>query len=210
MVGQRSAEDLNPDAVAVLEFWFGTLDTDGLAHPEVSSRWFKKSAEFDAEIRNRFSQAYERVARDGARVWGDSPRAVLAAVIVLDQFSRNMFRNASQMYEADPIALELVHAALDAGALEHLIGHERVFLIMPLMHSERLSDQERCVELFTELAGSAPSERVRVALSQNVDYAQKHRDIVAQFGRFPHRNAILGRTNTADESQFLTQPGSSF
>lgn len=198
------------DAVRhVLGFWFGELDSEGLAAPATSARWFQKSDAFDAEVRERFEPTYDAIVQSGGPLPGDSPHATLATIIVLDQLSRNMFLGTPKMFSADPIALRLAKRAIDAGALDALRGHEQTFLIMPLMHSEALADQRRCEQLFSELAESS-SERLKSTFSNNVSFAKRHREIIERFGRFPHRNATLGRESTPDELAFLEQPGSSF
>jgi uncharacterized protein (DUF924 family) len=171
----------------VLSFWFAD-----------ASRWFKKDRAFDAEIRERFGALHEALERGEHEAWLDSPRGALAYVIVLDQFSRNMFRGTARSFASDARALKAACAALDRGFDRELSPPERGFLYMPLMHSEALADQERCVELFRPEG----AERLR--------YAEMHRDIVRRFGRFPHRNEILGRPSTPEEIEFLKQPGSSF
>lgn len=174
-------------AEEVLAFWF--------ADPE---RWWKKDPTFDAEIRARFLELHEAIARGDREDWRGTARGALAYVIVLDQFSRNAFRGSSRSFEYDAQALAAARDALDRGFDRLLSDDERSFLYMPFMHSERLADQDRCVQLFA----SEPEQRL--------SYAEKHRDIVRRFGRFPHRNALLGRQSTPDELAFLKEPGSSF
>jgi uncharacterized protein (DUF924 family) len=193
----------------VLEFWFGELTPDGRADAAHAQRWWKKDPAFDALIRERFAALYAAVVGDQREAWLQSPRGTLAYVIVLDQFSRNMFRDSGRMFEHDARALRAALAGVDRGFDRQLALDERGFLYMPLMHSEDRALQDRCVALFEafrdELEGEA---RARVANS--VDFAKRHREIVQRFGRFPHRNQLLGRTSTAEEVEFLTQPGSSF
>jgi uncharacterized protein (DUF924 family) len=176
-----------PSIGDVLTFWF----TD-------PSRWWKRSASFDAEIRARFLTLHNAIERDEREDWVETPRGALAYVIVLDQFSRNMFRDSARMFESDTRALGAARAAVDRGIDRSLSNDERMFLYMPFMHSEFIADQDRCVELFASTA----QEWAR--------YAEQHRDIVRRFGRFPHRNALLGRPSTPEELEFLRQPGSSF
>jgi len=141
--------------------------------------------------------------------WLDEPRGRVAYVIVLDQFSRNMFRGTARMFEGDRQAL----AAAVEGVARHddaaLTVNERSFLYMPYMHSEDIDMQDRSVALFKELAESAPSE-LRGSLVAAVQYAEKHREVVARFGRFPHRNTVLGRASTPAEQAFIAEPGSGF
>jgi uncharacterized protein (DUF924 family) len=170
----------------VLAFWF---DDPG--------RWWKKDPAFDAEVRDRFLELHDAVVRDEREDWLATSRGTLAYVIVLDQFSRNMFRDSARMFEGDPRALAGARRALDRGFDRGLSCDERMFLYMPFMHSEDIADQDRGVELFA-------------SLQQWLPYAEKHRDIIRRFGRFPHRNPLLGRPSTSEELEFLKQPGSSF
>jgi uncharacterized protein (DUF924 family) len=195
--------------VPVLQFWFG--DVDALGRPDVmhSRRWFMKDEAFDREIADKFGQTYADVRAGLRENWLDDPRGRVAYVIVLDQFSRNMFRGTARMFEGDRQAL----AAAVEGVARHddaaLTVNERSFLYMPYMHSEEIGMQERSVALFKELLESAPSE-LRGSLVAGVQYAEKHRDVIARYGRFPHRNAVLGRASTPEEQAFIAQPGSGF
>ena len=176
-----------PSGEDVLTFWF--------ADP---GQWWKKDPGFDAKVRDYFLALHSAIERDERDDWLETPRGTLAYVIVLDQFSRNMFRDSARMFESDARALAAARRALDCGFDRVLSADERMFLYMPLMHSEDIADQDRCVGLF----GSA--------LQDYLGYAERHRDIVRRFGRFPHRNALLGRQSTSEELEFLKQPGSSF
>ena len=193
----------------VLEFWFGALSATGRADDAHAQRWWKKDAGFDGLIRERFGALHAAVAKGEREAWRETARGALSYVIVLDQFSRNMYRDTPRMFAQDARALQAALAAVDRGFDRQLAFDERGFLYMPLMHSEDRALQDRCVALFAafrdELAGD---ERKRAAGS--LDYAERHRAIVQRFGRFPHRNALLGRTSTGEEVEFLTQPGSSF
>lgn len=198
-----------PTPEEVLKFWFGELDADGRGRPEVAARWFSKSDAFDAEVRARFGGLHAELAAGRTEGWLDSPRHRLAYVIVLDQLSRNMFRGTPGMFATDALALAQSKEAIALGEDRRLALAERTFLYMPLMHSEVLADQDRCVELFRAFAEELSGE-LRAAVLNNHSFAVRHRDIVARFGRFPHRNATLGRPSTEEELAFLTQPGSGF
>jgi uncharacterized protein (DUF924 family) len=150
------------------------------------------------------------VLAGGRKGWITGPRGRLAAVIVLDQFSRNMYRDTPDMYSGDALALRWAQDGIEQGQAKDLGYDERAFLYMPLMHAEQFDCQDRCVELFEAEAERAVGARVRKRTGQSRDYARLHRDIVARFGRFPHRNDILGRASTPEEIEFLTTPGSSF
>ena len=186
MVATTSA----PWADEVLDFWFRELDRKA---------WFEKSDATDALIRDRFLALHERLAREVSPQAALDPRAMLAAVIVFDQFPRNMFRGTPRAFATDPLALALAGHMVDAGLDRDLSKDERMFLYLPFEHSEQAAEQARCCALFALLEDS---ELLR--------YAQAHKDIIDRFGRFPHRNAILGRASTPEEVEFLTQPGSSF
>lgn len=193
----------------VLDIWFGTLDAQGRAAPELAARWWTKDPAFDQLLRERFGALHEQVLRGEHDDWLASPRGRLAAVIVLDQLSRNMFRGSARMFAADERALAIAEEGIARGDDRELAFAERGFLYMPLEHSEDLARQERCVELFCSLRDQAP-EALRPSADKWLDFAVRHRDIIRRFGRFPHRNALLGRESTAEEIEFLKQPGSSF
>ncbi len=189
-------------ATQVVRFWFDGMDEVQLA----SSRnaWFRKDAAFDDAIRQRFLPLWQRIAAGELLPDPADAHAVLAWLIVADQFSRNLFRGEAQAFALDAMALVVAKAALAAGLEQQLPPVARWFFYLPLEHSETLADQDESVRRFESLPPDSP-ERAGV-----VDYAEKHRAIIVRFGRFPHRNAALGRPSTADELQFLAQPGSSF
>ena len=193
----------------VLTFWFGELDPLGQADAEHARRWFGKDEAFDREIAERFGTTYDEVAKAQHEDWLDDPRGRLAYVIVLDQLSRNMFRGSPRTFERDAQALAAAVEGVARGHDKSLGLDERAFLYMPFMHSEALAMQDRAVALFTALAADAPAEQ-RERRAEAVKYAEKHREIIARFTRFPHRNGALGRTSTADEWEFLKRPDSGF
>jgi uncharacterized protein (DUF924 family) len=195
--------------VPVLQFWFGDVDELGRSDVMHSRRWFMKDDAFDREIADRFGQTYADVRGGLREAWLDDPRGRVAYVVVLDQFPRNMFRGTARMFEGDRQAL----AAAVEGVARHddaaLTVNERSFLYMPYMHSEEIGMQELSVALFQELAATAPSE-LRGSVQAAVQYAEKHREIIARYGRFPHRNTLLGRASTPAELAFVAEPGSGF
>ena len=193
----------------VLWFWLGDLDGDGLAEQGVAQRWWRKDQALDQEIRADFEATWQAIMAGDREAWLGAAHSRLAYVIVLDQFSRNMFRDSAQAFEGDERALAAAADGVEQGLDLALHGHERAFFYMPFMHSEQLAMQDRAIELFSALRDAAQG-RARDALSGNVDFAKRHRDIIVRFGRFPHRNAVLGRTSTAEEREFLKQPGSAF
>jgi uncharacterized protein (DUF924 family) len=195
--------------IPILQFWFGDVDELGRSDVQHSRRWFMKDEAFDREIADRFGQTYADVRGGLREAWLDDPRGRVAYVIVLDQFPRNMFRGTARAFEGDRQAL----AAAIEGVARHddaaLTVNERSFLYMPYMHSEEIDMQERSVALFKDLLADAPSE-LRGSLLAAVQYAEKHREVVARFGRFPHRNTALGRESTPAERAFIAEPGSAF
>jgi uncharacterized protein (DUF924 family) len=158
-------------------------------------KWFTRDDAFDAEIREKFLATYEAAAAGKLSAWEDSAEDTLALMIVLDQFPRNMFRGEARTFAADPLARAAANRALKRGYDQDLPAEDRGFLFLPFMHSEELADQLRCVELY------------RAAGDENLKYAEEHRDIIRRFGRFPHRNALLGRETTAEEQAFLDGGG---
>jgi uncharacterized protein (DUF924 family) len=193
----------------VLAFWFGDLDEQGRADEAHVKRWWTKDTAFDQEIRDRFGALHEAIVSGAHEAWLESPRGRLAYVIVLDQFSRNMFRGTSKMFAWDEVALREAIAGIDRG-MDRTVAHdERAFYYLPLMHSEELEVQQQCVDLFTAWRDEV-DETLRDAVANSLDFAVRHLDIVRRFGRFPHRNDLLGRVSTPEELEFLKQPGSSF
>ncbi len=193
----------------VLWFWLGDVDGDGLADEALTQRWWRKDADFDHEISAKFEPTWQAIMAGDREAWLEEPHSRLAYIIVLDQFSRNMFRGTPRAFEGDAKALGVAADGVKAGVDRTLHGHERVFFYMPFMHSEELAMQERCVELFSAFRDQSEG-RVRQIVADNLDFARRHRDIVARWGRFPHRNAVLGRTSTPAEVEFLKGPNSSF
>jgi uncharacterized protein (DUF924 family) len=197
------------DHEEIVAYWLGDLDEQGLASAENVKKWWTKSAALDAEIRERFGGDHAAIMADEREAWLDSARSRLAYILVLDQFSRNMFRDTAEMYAGDERGLRAVKDGFERGHDVELQIHERVFMYMPLMHSEALADQDLCVEKFEALSASLDGDAFE-RIDKNRHYAVVHRDIVAEWGRFPHRNAIVGRDTTPEEAAFLKKPGSSF
>lgn len=187
-------------AQRVLNEWFGLPGSaqDG----QVQMKWFKKDAAFDAALRERFGPVIDQALRGGLRDWDSTAWGALARILVLDQFTRNVHRDTPASFAGDALALEAALAlqprAQELGVLE------RWFVAMPLEHAEDLGMQDRSVAAFEALAEEDPR------LQDALDYAHKHRDVIVRFGRFPHRNEILGRESTPEEIEFLKQPGSRF
>jgi uncharacterized protein (DUF924 family) len=190
------------DAQALLDFWFGApTDPD---HCQVRKFWFAKDDAFDAEVRRRFGTTIEQALRGELEGWAGDARSALAQIVVLDQLTRNAFRNTPRAFAGDARALAAASRMVGERFDEALPAVMRVFVYLPFEHAEGLAMQDESVRLFTRLANEEPGEQA------SLDSAQRHRAIIERFGRYPHRNAILGRQSTAEEIAFLQQPGSSF
>ena len=195
---------------SVLEFWFGTKTDMAEINAEKSQLWWGKDSQIDLEITRRFEDLAERVrSGDGYGHWKADPRGCLASIIAVDQFPRNMYRGTPRSFAGDAVARSLAGHLIASGFDKSLSPLERVFAYLPYEHSESLEDQERSVALYRSLIEIvAPSEREM--FEGFLDYALRHHEIIERFGRFPHRNDILGRGSSAEEREFLTQDGSSF
>ncbi len=176
----------------MLSFWFGD-------EPETKRAvWYRKDADFDAEIAIRFGDAYNAAAAGKLAETAKTPLGCLALIIILDQFPRNLFRDDARAFATDKAALDLARNAIEKGFDKTLNPLQRQFLCMPYMHAEDLAEQRRSVALFATLG------------EETSDYAVRHLEIIERFGRFPHRNAVLGRDSTEAEAQFLTEPNTAF
>ena len=193
---------MDAQARAVLDFWFGAADDP--SHGQPRKQWFEKSEVFDAQIRDRFGALTERAIAGDLAHWAAAPQSALAQVIVLDQFTRNVFRGTARAFAGDQRALAAARALIDAGIDRALPGVQRQFVYLPFEHAEDIGAQNDAVRLFAQLERDAPE------VGQLLVWAQRHHEIIARFGRFPHRNAALGRSSTPEEIEFLKQPGSSF
>lgn len=177
-----------PDAI--IDFWFNELEPKD---------WFVKNDALDQQIITRFGPIHLALAAQVPEAWRATAETVLALIIVYDQFPRNIYRGTPLAFATDGLALNKARAAVDAG-LDQQVGEVwRTFFYMPFEHAEVLSEQDRSVDLFARLGNE-----------QTLDYAHQHRNVIARFGRFPHRNAILGRASTADEIAYLSEPGAGF
>ena len=194
----------------VLDFWFGKSGADGALDPAKQKMWFGDGKKYDAGIRERFGALHERAGRGELTAeWAATPRGRIALIIVLDQFSRHIHRGTPAAFAQDPAAQQLATDSMALGHDRQLIPAARSFCYLPFEHAEDLTLQERGVRAFEQLAAAvAPS--CRKTYDSFADYSRRHRDIIARFGRFPHRNAILGRASTPEETEFLKQPDSSF
>lgn len=189
----------DPRAAEVLRFWFG----EGPAYGARRRCWFDKDPAFDAEVGDRFLALHEQAAAGALATWRRNAGDCLAFIVLVDQLPRNLFRGSARAFATDALALGAARHALARSYDRDALAVERMFFYLPFEHSEALADQERSCELFAPLA----------ALPETADtyrYAERHRAIIARFGRFPHRNAALGRGSTPAENEFLAQPGSGF
>jgi uncharacterized protein (DUF924 family) len=193
-------------ALQILSFWFGDDPNDPLMN---SKTWWEKNPHFDKKIKIRFEEDLNRAVDEEYDSWKESPHECLAYIILLDQFSRNIYRNTPRAFTQDPLALAACVEGINKGFDRHLTPIQRSFFYMPLMHSEDLKLQQYSIQNFRKLAEEAP-EDLKKNLENSYQYALKHYEIVKRFGHFPHRNAILGRPSTTEEIEFLKQPGASF
>jgi uncharacterized protein (DUF924 family) len=196
------AEAIDPRATAVLDFWFGRAGET--FHLQPRPQWFRKDAAFDAAIRQRFGALIDAALRGELRGWAAQPLSALAQVVVLDQFTRNAFRDTAAMFGGDARALAAARAMVAAGTDRGLAGVQRQFVYLPFEHAEDRDAQRESMRLFAQLEADEP------ALRGLVEWARRHQEIVERFGRFPHRNAALGRASTPEEVEFLERPGSRF
>lgn len=193
---------------AILHFWFGKEIDDLIVAREKKALWWSKNPELDEQVRKQFANTLEAEMR-GELSHLSKPQALLARIILQDQFPRNMYRGSAEMFAYDGGARTLCTQLL-AGRQDRLLRPiERIFVYLPLEHAEDAAAQALCVSLFDELCASVP-EPLQDMIKGYRSFAQKHKDIIDRFSRFPHRNALLGRVSTTEELLFLTQPGSSF
>lgn len=185
----------------IIEFWFGKQNEPDYGKPR--QVWFTKNSGFDEEVRSRFILDYQEAAAGKLDNWKNSPLSCLALIILLDQFPRNMFRDSPQAFATDSQALDVAKYAVACGFDRELLPLQRWFIYLPFEHSENLEDQHQSIKLFSTLKDDPESD-------STIKYAYRHLEVIERFGRFPHRNRILGRETTPEEAEFLQQPGSSF
>ncbi len=188
-------------AEKILDFWFDQPGQQSYGKPR--QIWFAKKPEFDLEVRSRFLSDYEQAATGNLDEWKNSPLSCLALILLLDQFPRNMFRGTAQAFATDWQALSTAQYAVAQAYDRELLSVQRWFIYCPFEHSENLEHQNQAVALFGQLGDDPDS-------ADTINYAIRHREVILRFGRFPHRNEILGRASTPEEEEFLKQPGSSF
>lgn len=188
--------------VEVIDFWFGAPESP--ERSQFRDQWFKVDAAFDEQIRQRFLPVWEALRAGELEHWRSTPQDTLAYLIVADQFPRNCFRATAKAFASDAQALIAATELVGVGGDTKLSPLQRCFVYLPFEHNESMAMQDRSVQLFSALAAAHPE------MASVLDYARRHREVIERFGRFPHRNAALGRESTAEERVFLSEPGSSF
>jgi hypothetical protein len=188
-------------ATTILDFWFGHPNDPN--YGKIQPFWFEKSPDFDAKVRDLFLEDYHKAVAGYLHDWMNSPETCLALILLLDQFPRNMFRDTPEAFATDWEALSLAKHATSQGYDRKLLSVQRWFIYLPFEHSEDPVDQRKCIKLFQQLSHDPDSVRA-------IESAFRHKEIISRFGRFPHRNAILGRISTPEEEEFLEEPNSSF
>lgn len=197
---------MNAQARAVFDFWF--QPSEGQAADAPRREWFQKDDDFDREIAGRFGGLIEQALEGGLRHWDEEgPQSALARILVLDQFCRNVHRGTPLAFAGDPQALRGALAMVEARQDLALPPLQRGFVYLPFEHAEDMAMQERAVALFERMHDAEPTAP---GVAGMLDFARRHREVIKRFGRFPHRNAILGRVSTPEEQAFLQQPGSGF
>jgi uncharacterized protein (DUF924 family) len=201
--------DVATDIDRILAYWFGENPDAAVTASANQALWWGADPAIDAQIRTRFGDYVEAAGRNELAEWAQTPRGLLALILLTDQFPRNMFRRTPRAFAFDAAARVYCKHGMGRGFDLQLPLIQRVFLYLPLEHSESLEDQNESVRLFSELAQLAPPDQ-KALFEGYLTYAQRHRDIIIRFGRFCHRNSILGRPSRPEEEEFLRQPGSSF
>ena len=193
----------------ILHFWFGDLDATGNASEDTQQRWWQKDPNFDQMIKQQFATTLQEATQKHYQDWLNQPSGRLALIILLDQFSRNIYRDTSQAFAQDDMALAWAQQGVALGHDQQLLPIQRAFMYMPFEHAESQSMQQQSVKLFEKLYND--SDTIQKPIMQGfVDAAHQHKAIIDRFMRYPHRNAILGRESTQEELAFLQQPNSSF
>lgn len=194
---------------SILDFWFGDGVDDAAIAKAQAPLWWGKKPELDRMLAERFGPAVELARGGGLASWMETPRTALALILLTDQLPRNIHRGTAEAFATDPLALAACRHGLEKAYDRQLHPLERVFFYLPLEHSESMADQESAVRLFTALFQEAPEGRMELFRGY-LTFALRHRRVIERFGRFPHRNAVLGRTSTEEERRFLEEPGSAF
>lgn len=204
-------DSLDPPCRELLDFYFGNAaraDCDLDAFKTRTKFWFMRDAATDAEIRARFAPLVDRAVAGELDAWKETPLGRLALVVLLDQFPRNLNRDSARAFDHDARALALSLEGVERGDPAALTPGEKLVFYLPIMHAENAALQARCSQLYTDLAGSSPVLGPELEMAKK--FALRHREIIDRFGRFPHRNKVLGRESTPEEIAFLEEPNSSF
>lgn len=194
---------------SILAFWFGEEPARAATHPDCARLWWSKQPAVDEAMRLRFGGLVQQAGSGALGAWAETAEGRLALILLADQFTRNIHRGTPAAFSLDPLAQAWAHEGLASGAFAGLLPIQRLFTLMPLEHAESLPLQDECVEQMKALRDETGAAE-RATFDGYVDYAERHRVIIRRFGRFPHRNAILGRDTTPEEAAFLQTPGSSF
>lgn len=195
----------------ILDFWFGNLKENEIPSEEYRKKWWVKDYENDKRIKDSFGGYLDLAIKGELYGWKNTPQGTLALILLFDQFTRNIFRDTAEAFSQDQNALEICINGINKGFDLKLHPVQRIFYYMPLMHSEDMSIQEKSIQSFSDLANQVINpEPIAKMVSGSFEFAMKHYEIVKRFGRYPHRNAILGRKSTLEEIEFLSEPGSSF
>ncbi|WP_034298347.1 DUF924 family protein [Herbaspirillum sp. RV1423] len=194
---------------AILAYWFGEDGEASVVAGRQSGLWWSKDAAVDRAIKSRFESTLLAASENRLDDWTETPQGMLALILLLDQFPRNIHRDTAAAFAFDELARQCCHLGLAQGFDQQLPPLQRVFFYLPLEHSEDLDDQEYSVQLFRALARQADAQS-KTVFDNFLKFADRHHAVIARFGRFPHRNAILGRDSTAEETAFLKEPHSSF
>jgi uncharacterized protein (DUF924 family) len=202
-------EEPPKEAQEILEYWFGSLQTAEVYPKDKAKQWFGGGTAVDNDIRNRFEELVRAATKNELAAWKETAKGRLALIILVDQFTRNIYRGTPQAFAYDSIAQELTLEGIIQGHDQALFPIERVFFYLPLEHSENIEIQGMSVEKFHAILPAVPPEHASHFISFE-NYAQRHYEIIAKFGRFPHRNEILSRESTPEEVEFLKDPKASF
>lgn len=194
-------------AQQVLDFWFGELDSDGFCATNRHKLWFGGKA--DADIQRRFGEGLEQALAGRLTGWSQQPSSLMALITLLDQFTRNHYRGRPEAFSGDALAQQLVNKAIAEGVDRELPASWRIMFYLPLEHAESLVDQNLCVAMYEQLLAVTPMSR-QAEVEASLNWARRHRDIVARFGRFPHRNRVLQRQSSAEEIAWLADGGDRF
>lgn len=197
----------NPDSIN--DFWFGSDTDDAVTVQQRSQLWWSKNPEVDLQIRTRFASYVEAAAAHEFDAWQTSPGGVLALILLTDQFPRHIYRDTAKAFASDPLARAWCRIGIEKGMDGNLRPIERAFFYLPLEHSESLEEQNWSVRLFTQLYQEVPPEHMDI-FRRYLMFALRHRRVIERFGRFPHRNKMLGRVSTLEEEAFLQESGASF